>query len=700
MKRRVNGRRIALSLFIVCLLSLFTPQQAHASLPYFTLSSDSTGRWIWTPDAFVPVDVWTGFKDPEDLFITPEDKLYVADTGNDRIVELTAEGKVVRTFPDASRVKDGKATDPKEQLRKPEGVFVTKSGEIYVADTGGRRIVVFGADGKFAREYLEPKDPSMSKSYSFIPSKLVLDRRGYMFVANKGGYQGLLQMTPEGQFAGFFGTNKVPLNWIESMKRKFYTDEQMKEEQVRLPGAVTNLAVDAYGFIYTVNRDLPKGQLRRLNSGGVDLLKEHDFAPWIVPPNKFSFSAVSVDKQGIITVLEATRGHIYQYDTHGNLLFRFGESSDGTQRKGVFKRATGIAVLSNGNILISDGELNDIQLFKKTQFGSLVHDAVNLFSDGQYEQSEGYWRQILLKNADYNRAYQGIGKAEYYKGNYESAMTYFRTALDPHGYSDSYWQLRMNWLLKYFALIMTPLLSLLILIPIVRFILRKLGWWVPRKKLKVTVDRTKLNGWKQSIVQSFRILRHPVEGMVEISEGMPFKFLLSVILVILGFAVSLLGKAIANFVFSPVRFEELNLWSELQSFLLPWATWVVCSYLVGSVLKGQGTFKRVFIVNSLALMPMILINLPTQLLSRVLTLQEGIIYSLLTKGMEIWMLVLIFIGTMTVQNYNLKEALKMISVSVFTLACFWVFGFVLIGLLYQAVDFFMRIGQELIDRVV
>ncbi|BBH20321.1 hypothetical protein Back11_16660 [Paenibacillus baekrokdamisoli] len=689
-------------IFILCfgLLSLFMPQQAHASLPYYTISSDSNGRFIGTPDAFVPIAAWTGFKDPEDLFNTSKDELYVADTGNDRIVELNAEGQVMRTFPDASRMKDGKAIDPKEQLRKPEGVFVTKAGEVYVADTGGRRIVVFGADGRFAREYLEPKDPSMSKTYSFIPSKLILDRRGYMYVANKGGYQGLLQLTPTGEFAGFFGTNKVPLDWIESMKRKFYSDEQMKEEQVRLPGAITNLTVDSFGFIYTVNRDMGQGQLRRLNSGGVDLLKDHDFAPWIIPPNKFSFSAVTVDTEGIITVLESQRGRIYQYDTQGNLLFRFGNSSDGTQRLGVFKRATGIAVQSNGNILVSDGELNDIQVFRRTEFGTLVHQAVNLYSDGQYEKSQNLWQQILLKNANYDRAYQGIGKAEYRRGNYSEAMHYFKVARDPAGYSDSYWELRMNWLLQYFALIMTPLLAILVLVPVGRITARKLGWWVPVKKRKRLVDRTTLGGWRSSIAQCFRILRHPVDGMTEISEGFRFNFLLSILLVLLGFAVTLTGKATASFIFSPVRFEELNLWTEMQTYLLPWITWVVCSYLVGSVMKGQGTFKRVFIVNSVALMPIIIIHLPTQLLSRVLTLQEGIIYKLLMNGTEIWVLALIFIGTMIVQNYNLKEALKMIVVSLFTLGCFWVFGFVLIGLLYQAVDFFMRIGQELIDRVV
>src|SRR5690606_21040535 len=130
--------------------------------------------------------------------------------------------------------------DPKERLRRPEGVFVDDEGNIYVADTGSRRVALFDKNGRFIREFLTPASHLIPNTFVYIPSKVVVDPRGYMYIATKGGYQGLMTLDPDGHFAGFFGANKVKFDWLESIKRKFYTEEQLKQEQTRLPGAVTN----------------------------------------------------------------------------------------------------------------------------------------------------------------------------------------------------------------------------------------------------------------------------------------------------------------------------------------------------------------------------------------------------------------------------------------------------------------------------
>lgn len=678
------------------LLAIAFPSSASATLPYGTLSSDANGNWIGAPDAFIPSAVWSGFKDPEHLFVTAGDEVFVADTGNDRIVRLNKDGTVLRTFPAA----DDK--DEKARLSKPEGVFVSKDGEVYVADTGNRRIAVFDAQGGYLREIGQPEDAALSASYSFVPSKLAIDRRGYLYIVNKGGYQGLLQLTPSGEFAGFFGANKVPSSWIESYKRKFYSEEQLKLEQLQLPGSITNLAVDGYGFIYTINRDLGTGQLKRLNSGGVDLLQNHNFAPWIVPPNKFSFTSVAVDGNGIITLLEAENGRIYQYDQQGDLIFRFGGRSDGAQRLGLFKRATAVGLLSDGSILVADGDLNAIQLFKRTAFGNEVHQAIYLYANGQYRQSEQLWRAILLRNAGYDRAYQGIAKAEYYNGDYRAAMRDYREARDAQGYSDAFWQIRMNWLLHHFAFWMSVIFGALVLVLLLRYIGRRWGVrWLPRRRAaERPTSRTRLTVWKESLLQPLRLLRHPIAALTEIADGKELRTTVAVGFAVLAFVCLLVGRAVSSFIFDPVRFADISVWGELQRYALPWLSWVVCSYLVGSVLKGQGSFKNVFVSSSFALVPIVLFHVAIQGLSRVLTLQEQVVYTLLTKGVFLWVLVLLFIATLTVHNYNLKEAIKMVSVSLFTVACLWLFGFVLIGLIYQSVDFFTKFGEELMSRVV
>ena len=118
------------------------------------------------------------------------------DTGNSRIIHLDASLKYIDTIGDEDG--DGKLSEPK-------GVFVTKEGMIYVADTKNARIVVFGPDGKFIKQIGKPDSPLLGKTFSYSPSKLLVDKRGYMFVVSDGNTQGLIQIDPKGSFRGFYG---------------------------------------------------------------------------------------------------------------------------------------------------------------------------------------------------------------------------------------------------------------------------------------------------------------------------------------------------------------------------------------------------------------------------------------------------------------------------------------------------------------
>ncbi len=695
--------RILLAAVLGVVLLQGADRPVYAELPYTTYSSD-TNNWIRTPNAFVPKGVWGGLSHPEDLFMTSRDELYVADTGNNRIVQLDLEGQTVRTIPEPTD------QDPKAKLRKPEGVFVTEDGVIYVADTGSRRIAVFDRDGRYMKELLAPSSELLPTTFVYAPLKVVVDQRGYIYMVTKGGYQGLLQLAPDGSFAGFYGANKVPTSWLDSLKRKFFTEEQLKEELSRLPGAVTNVTLDAQGFMFTVNKDLKSGQLKRLNFGGVDLLMNRNFAPWLKPLEKFSFQDVHVDSHGVMSAAETTEGKIYQYDKYGELLFVFGTASVGSeQRLGMFKRVTSIVADSQGTLYIADGELNRIQIMKRTHFGELVHQASYLDSQGKYEEARKLWEEIHRLNGMYDRAYLGIAKAKFKTGDYEQAMTYFEQAKDKEGYSESFWQVRMNFLLRYFGTGMTMLAIALISFFLYRRIIRS------SKKRRIVRDqgeeptqilpqensrwthraRSLAEPWKMML----GMLRHPMNGMYDIAVSTQVRWRFALFFVVLGFILIIAGKAVVSMLFEAQRFETLNLTMEAMKYFLPWLSWIIANYLTGSVMRGEGSFGKVFVVNSYALAPYILFILPIQWLSNVLTLQEGIFYTAANYVIVIWVFILIFVGTQNAHNYNLKEAIGMMSVSVVTFLCLWVFGFVLIGLIYQATDFVAGFGREVWLRV-
>jgi DNA-binding beta-propeller fold protein YncE len=61
--------------------------------------------------------------------------MYVVDTGNDRIEELSSSGRVLATW--------GAAGSTQGKFLQPQGIAVDSSGNVYVTDTGNNRIQKF-----------------------------------------------------------------------------------------------------------------------------------------------------------------------------------------------------------------------------------------------------------------------------------------------------------------------------------------------------------------------------------------------------------------------------------------------------------------------------------------------------------------------------------------------------------------------------
>jgi DNA-binding beta-propeller fold protein YncE len=110
---------------------------ASADLFVADTRNDRVQRW----DPAGPAVTWTiatgggqPFAGPKDVSVAGG-HVFVADTGNGRIVVLGAEtGAFIRRFGEGV-------------LHRPEGVAIEPSGDVWVADTSWDRLVEFGPDG-------------------------------------------------------------------------------------------------------------------------------------------------------------------------------------------------------------------------------------------------------------------------------------------------------------------------------------------------------------------------------------------------------------------------------------------------------------------------------------------------------------------------------------------------------------------------
>jgi len=149
---------------------------------------------------------------PKDIFYK-NSKLYIADSGNFRIVVYDlATGNIQLIGQDI--------------LFTPEGVFVDDNNNIYVADSSAQAVYLFDESGTLIRQYTRPNSILFGVNTNYMPKKVVVDKRGNLYIVSEGTAEGIIQLSREGDFLGFFGSNTVNLSWLQKFQDIFFTSEQ------------------------------------------------------------------------------------------------------------------------------------------------------------------------------------------------------------------------------------------------------------------------------------------------------------------------------------------------------------------------------------------------------------------------------------------------------------------------------------------
>lgn len=665
-------KRMLVFLLLAAIAVLAVPSETYARLPYITTYYDKNqGTWTRIQDLYKPVSAFNeGFDDPVDVYIDANDKVYIADKGNDSVFVLDDDGNLITKI----FAEEGPAS-----LDSPEGVFVTPDGTIYVADTGNQRVAVFGSDGAFIREYAKPESSILSNEH-FVPTKLVVDRRGVMYVNTKASYQGLVRINPKGDFMGYFGANKANQSFMNWIKKLILNKEQLKKEVPNLPKPIVNVSIDSDGFVYTsTGGDFGKAAIRKLNAGGVDSFKGKTFA------QSHGIVDVTIDGNGFMYNIDQDVGSVSIFDRKGDILFDFGLTNINTQQFGVFGFPTSIAIDSKFNVWVTDSGTSTVHKFRRTDFGNDVMQALVMYADGRYEESKPYWDRVMARNERFTGTYQGLGQVYLQEGKNDIALDYMKESYDTEGYSKAFWELRLAWLQDNFIAF---LIGLVIFAAILTYLPRTVRALLKRKPLPKSFDRP-----LSEIRNFFYTMFHPYEGFYRMKEARVSSWIILLLLLAV-VAMKLIATYYTGFLFHPVNLARLNIYRELGIFVAPWVSWVIANYLVCSIKDGEGRFREVIQGSTYALAPYLVFSVPILILSNILSLDEKILITSLTSVMMLWMLAMFFVMTQVIHNFEFMETLKNTLITVFTIAIIWLFGFIIFGLWQNLYDFFYQLYKE------
>lgn len=96
---------------------------------------------------------------PAHLAFDPAGNLYVADAGNNRVRKITPGTNIITTVAGTGAAGFGGDNGPalRGQLNDPEGVAVDSAGDLFIADTGNRRIREVSAKSGLITSVVEPQ---------------------------------------------------------------------------------------------------------------------------------------------------------------------------------------------------------------------------------------------------------------------------------------------------------------------------------------------------------------------------------------------------------------------------------------------------------------------------------------------------------------------------------------------------------------
>ena len=676
-------KRILCFAFVLVLAVTAFVVPASAGSAYQTYVYDINGKPLYSPDAYTAHQVieWedmgleTPLKNPEDIETDAAGNVYISDTANNRIVVLDRYYKFkfeISTFTNEQGVPD--------RLNQPRGVFVNEPNVdydqrvIWVCDSGAGRIIAFGENGDLIKVLEEPESALFEDSDVYKPVAVAVDEYNRLYVVSSTTYQGIIVMTDEGEFTSFIGAQAVSAgNAWEAIWRRFQTEEQRENQEQNISSEFNNITINRdKGLVYVTTSNIDDANVaaaitsktgtyspvKLLNANGTEIMRRNGF---FAPAGEVDYVKEGADAgssggvTGVSTLIDAAvgpdntwsiidskRNRIFTYDFDGNLLFAFGDQGN---MLGNLKKIRAITY-QDTDMLVLDMDNANVTVYQRTEYGDILLQAIAAESTQDFDLAINLWTEILKRNSNFDAAYIGIGQAMYRDGEWANSLVYYQSAYDTENWSNSYKELRTEWMADYFFVMILIVVVLIIGVVLLFSTMNKIN--------RRAATSGKKRHFGHEIAYAFHIMFHPFDGFWDLKHekrGSVRGGIFYIVLTIIAFYYQSIGQ---GYLLNP-QGEYAGVWSQVLGVIVPLLLFAVGNWCLTTLFDGEGSFKDIFVAASYSLAPLPLLIIPATVYSNFVIATETDIVGFIGTLAFIWLGLLLFFGTMVTHDYSMGK---------------------------------------------
>ena len=222
--------------------------------------------------------------------------------------------------------------------------------------------------------------------------------------------------------------------------------------------------------------------------------------------------------------------------------------------------------------------------------------------------------------------------------------------------------------------------------------------FVTRRLKKLTLKATYARFF-DTLKYALYVIVHPADGFWDLIHAKRGSYSAANFIVFLTLLTQIWRLRFTSFVVNNVNWENVNIFEEFATILLPLAIFCICNWACTTLFDGKGHLGDIYMGSAYALAPYPLIQIPIIIISNFVTKDEVAFYTIFNNISIVWCGILIFMAMMMIHQYGFFKTLMFTIFTIFGMLVFIFIVLLFFSMISQGVAYFVSLGREVIFRL-